>query len=287
MSALDALPSVRASVEALGLRAHKSLGQHFLYDLNLTQKIVRAAGIGPGDMVLEIGPGPGGLTRALLHSGAHVIAVERDPRFAPLLQQLTEASGGALQVRQEDALHLDLAALARPGEPLKIVSNLPYNVGTALLVNWLTQTPRVWSSMTLMFQREVAERVVAQAGDQAYGRLAVLRAAVADAHLLFGVPAATFTPPPKVDSAVVHLVPKAGGACFDDLEALQSVTRAAFGQRRKMLRASLKACAKAAGMDVATWLESAGIDPAARPQTVPPEGFFALARAWRAAQSRR
>ncbi len=284
MTALESLPSVRASVEALGLRAHKSLGQHFLYDRNLTQKIARAAGAGEGDLVLEVGPGPGGLTRALLQSGAQVVAVERDQRFAPLLHALTEASGGALQVRQQDALDLDLSTLHRPGKLLKIVANLPYNVGTALLVNWLESTPLTWASMTLMFQREVAERVVAQADAPGYGRLAVLRAAVAEAHLLFGVPAAAFTPPPKVDSAVVHLVPKPDEERFDDLEALQTITRAAFGQRRKMLRSSLKACARAAGLDVMTWLQDVGIDPATRPQTVPPEGFFALASAWREAQ---
>ena len=280
MTALDALPPVRQSLEALGVQARKSLGQHFLFDLNLTQKIARAAGVDAGDLVLEVGPGPGGLTRALLHSGAQVIAVERDRRFAPLLDELVRASDGALQVRHEDALHLDATTLADASRPLKIVANLPYNVGTALLINWLIAPP-FWASMTLMFQREVAERVVAEPGDPAYGRLAILRAAVAEAHLLFGVPASAFVPPPKVDSAVVQLLPKAAAMRFDDLEALQAVTRAAFGQRRKMLRASLKPCARAAGLCLPDWLEAAQIEPTARPQTVPPENFFALARLFR------
>ncbi len=285
MTALDDLPPVGACVERLGLRAHKSLGQHFLFDLNLTRKIARAAGTGPGELVVEVGPGPGGLTRALLESGAKVIAVDKDTRFAPLLDEINTASDGALDVRYEDALRTNMATLGSHGQPLKIVSNLPYNVGTQLLINWLTAKPLFWTSLTLMFQREVAERIVAKPGSSAYGRLAVLTAAIADAHLLFDIPAAAFSPPPKVDSAVVHLTPKPENDRFADLDALEHVTRAAFGQRRKMLRASLKPCAKAVGLDTGRWLAEAEIAPTNRPEVLPPEAFFALARIWRKAKA--
>ncbi len=281
MSALGDLPPVGVCLERIGLRAHKALGQNFLFDLNLTGKIARAANTGPGDVVIEVGPGPGGLTRALLQSGANVIAVDKDTRFAPILDEINTASDGALRVLYEDALRTDMATLGNAEQPIKIVSNLPYNVGTQLLIGWLKADPVFWTSLTLMFQREVAERVVAAPGSAAYGRLAVLCAAIAEAHLLFDVPAAAFTPPPKVNSAVVHLTPKPHKARFDDLAALEHVTRAAFGQRRKMLRASLKPCAKAAGLDVARWLAEAEIEPTDRPETLAPDRFFALARIWR------
>ncbi len=284
MTTLEDLPSVRACIERHKLRAQKSLGQHFLFDLNLTRKIARAAGVESGDQVIEIGPGPGGLTRALLEHGAAVTAIDMDTRFAPILDEIAEASSAPLQVIYQDALKTDMSAQVEAEHPLKIVSNLPYNVGTQLLIGWLTAKPLFWSSLTLMFQREVAERVVALPGSSAYGRLAVLTAAIADAHMLFGVPAEAFSPPPKVDSAVVHLTPKAPAQRFDDLDALEQVTRAAFGQRRKMLRASLKSIAKTTGLDISDWLSAAKIDPTDRPETLPPQDFFALARLWRQAK---
>ncbi|MDQ7077519.1 MAG: 16S rRNA (adenine(1518)-N(6)/adenine(1519)-N(6))-dimethyltransferase RsmA [Robiginitomaculum sp.] len=197
MTALEALPPVQESLKQAGLWANKSLGQHFLFDLNLTRKIARTAGVEPGDLVVEVGPGPGGLTRALLESGADVIAIDKDTRFAPILERIAKASDPRLEVHYEDALQTDMTKFSKPDQPLKVVSNLPYNVGTALLIDWLSTKPVFWSSLTLMFQKEVAERVVAAPGTSAYGRLAVLCAAVADAHMMFGVPAAAFTPPPQ------------------------------------------------------------------------------------------
>ncbi len=269
-------------LKQFGLHANKSLGQHFLFDLNLTRKIARAAAVESGDVVLEVGPGPGGLTRALLESGASVIAIDKDMRFAPLLENISNAANGRLTWRFEDALKTDESAIVGRDKTFKIVSNLPYNVGTALLIKWLTIAPIAWTSLTLMFQKEVADRVVASAGSPAYGRLSVLCAAITHRHTLFGVPAAAFTPPPKVDSAVVHLTPKPIAERFDDLAGLEQITRAAFGQRRKMLRASLKPVAKAAGLNVENWLETAGVQPTERPETIAPEGFFALTRIWRA-----
>ncbi len=285
MTMLEALPPVQESLKQAGLWANKSLGQHFLFDLNLTRKIARAAGIESGDLVVEIGPGPGGLTRALLESGADVIAIDKDTRFAPILERIAQASGPRLEVHYEDALRMDLSTFAPSEKSIKVVANLPYNVGTALLIDWLSAKPVFWSSLTLMFQKEVAERVVAAPGTSAYGRLAVLCAAVADAHMMFGVPAAAFTPPPKVDSSVVHLTPKPEQDRFDDLDALEQVTRAAFGQRRKMLRASLKSLARTAGLEIASWLTEAEVSPTDRPETLSPQNFFALAQIWRQAQA--
>ncbi len=283
MGALEALPPIGAHLDRFALRANKSLGQHFLFDLNLTRKIVRAAAIGPDDLVVEIGPGPGGLTRALLESGARVIAIDKDQRFSPILNDISAASDGALQVRYEDALRTDMQQFATGENTYKIVSNLPYNVGTQLLVQWLMADPVLWSSMTLMFQKEVAERVVAEPGSSAYGRLAVLCAAIADTHLMFNVPASAFSPPPKVESAVVHITPKAKDNRFCDLAGLGQVTRAAFGQRRKMLRASLKPMIKSTTLSVADWLGAANIDPTARPETLTPEEFICLTRLWKSA----
>lgn len=273
-AALDQLPPLRETLAAHGLMAKKSFGQHFLLDLNITRKIARLAEVGEGDHVIEVGPGPGGLTRALLETGARVTAVEKDPRFVPLLEDLAAAAAGRLAVRLEDALQADEAAIAG-GAPAHVVSNLPYNVGTPLLLKWLTGafTP---ASMTLMFQKEVAERVVAAPGAEAYGRLAVVAAATAQARLVMDVPARAFTPPPKVASAVVRLVPRPDRPDAARLDALQSVTAAAFGQRRKMLRSSLKALGGAA------LCERAGIPPEARAETIPLDGLLALADAWRA-----
>lgn len=254
---------------AHGLQANKGLGQHFLLDLNVTRKIARLSGAGPEDHVIEVGPGPGGLTQALLETGAQVTAVERDGRFLPLLAELGAAFPGRLEVMHEDALKVDEASIAGPAGA-RIVSNLPYNVGTPLLVKWLTGAFRP-RSLTLMFQKEVARRIVAEPGDPDYGRLAVLAAAVTDRRLVLEAPAKAFTPPPKVDSAVVHMVPRrepVGGA---RLEALQRVTAAAFGQRRKMLRAGLRALG---GEELCI---SAAVDPAARPETLDLDGFLRLA----------
>lgn len=269
MTALDQLPPLRDVLAEHGLMAKKSFGQHFLLDLNITRKIARLAGVGAGDHVIEVGPGPGGLTRALLETGAQVTAIEKDPRFIPLLEDLAIAADGALTLRLEDALTADETAIAA-GAPAHVVSNLPYNVGTALLIKWLIGgfTP---ASMTLMFQKEVAERVVAQPGDDAYGRLAVIAAATAEARLVMDVPARAFTPPPKVQSAVVRLVPHAQRLEPARLDALQKVTAAAFGQRRKMLRSSLKA------LGGETLCEAAGVSPEARAETIALEGFLALA----------
>ena len=273
---LEDLPPLRDSLAAHGLMAKKSFGQHFLLDLNVTRKIARLAGPLEGRAVVEVGPGPGGLTRALLEAGARVIAVEKDRRFLPLLEELAAAADGALSVVEADALEVDEAALAAahaPGLPLRIVSNLPYNVGTPLLVKWLVgSTP--WETMALMFQKEVARRIVACPGDADYGRLSVISQAVAHARLELTLPARAFTPPPKVDSAVVVLTPRDDRPGAERLKALETVTAAAFGQRRKMLRSSLKV------MGGDELIAAAGIDPQARAEVIPVDGFLALADAW-------
>ena len=268
---LDQLPPLRETLAEHDLLAKKSFGQHFLLDLNITRKIARLAEVGAGDHVIEVGPGPGGLTRALLETGARVTAIEADPRFAPLLEELSVASGGALTVRLEDALKTDEAAVAA-GAPAHIVSNLPYNVGTPLLIKWLTGafTP---ASMTLMFQKEVADRVAAEPGSEAYGRLSVIAQATSHTAVVMDVPARAFTPPPKVASAVARLTPRADRPASERLDALQRVTAAAFGQRRKMLRSSLKVLG---GADLC---EAAGIAPEARAETIDIPGFLALADA--------
>ena len=271
MSGLDALPPLRDSLDAHGLLARKSLGQHFLLDLNITRKIARLAEVGEGDLVIEVGPGPGGLTRALLETGARVVAVEKDARFLPLLAELADAAPGALVVRHEDALLTAEAAIAE-GRPCAIVSNLPYNVGTPLLIKWLTG-PFTPASMTLMFQKEVAERIVAEPGSEAYGRLAVIAQATSEARLVMDVPARAFTPPPKVASAVVRLVPHSPRPPQPLLDALQQVTAAAFGQRRKMLRASLKPLGGEA------LCQSVGLDAQRRAETLTIAEFLDLAGA--------
>ncbi len=264
------LPSLRDALDAHGLLAKKSFGQHFLLDLNVTRKIVRFAGPFEGRAVIEVGPGPGGLTRALLESDAgRVVLVEKDPRFIPLLSELDDGSG-RLAIVEADALRVTEADLV--DGPAHLVSNLPYNVGTPLLIKWLTG-PWLPHALTLMFQKEVAERIVAQPGDDAYGRLAVITQAICDAKLVMHLPAAAFTPPPKVASAVVHLTPKAERPDRDLLKALERVTAAAFGQRRKMLRSSLKPLG---GADLC---EAAGISPEDRAEVIDLAGFLRLARA--------
>lgn len=271
MSAIADLPPLRQSLEAHGLMADKGLGQHFLLDLNITRKIARLAGPLEGAQVLEIGPGPGGLTRALLEAGAHVTAIEKDPRFLPLLKDLSEAAEGRLKIEMADALKADETALTG-GAPVAIVSNLPYNIGTALLIKWLTGPYRP-ASMTLMFQKEVAQRIVARPGDDAYGRLAVIAQATAQARIVMEAPARAFTPPPKVDSAVVRLDPLDQRPPEDLLAALERVSQAAFGQRRKMLRSSLKVLGGAA------LCEAAGVDPVRRAETLTLDEFKGLAEA--------
>jgi 16S rRNA (adenine1518-N6/adenine1519-N6)-dimethyltransferase len=273
---LEDLPPLREALAEHGLMAKKAFGQHFLLDLNITRKIARLAELPPGARVIEVGPGPGGLTRALLETGAQVTAIEKDQRFRPLLEDLAAAQPGALTLEFADALTVDEAALL-PGAPSHVVANLPYNVGTALLIKWLTGP---WSpaSMTLMFQREVAQRIVAAVDAPAYGRLAVIAQATSHAHIVMDVPARAFTPPPKVESAVVRLTPRADRPSPARLDALQKLTAAAFGQRRKMLRASLK------GLGGEPLIEAAGLNPQARAETVDVAGFLRLADAWIAAR---
>ncbi len=277
MSQIDDLPPLREVVERHGLMAQKSLGQNFLFDLNLTGRIARAAGPLDGETVVEIGPGPGGLTRALLANGAaHVIAIERDRRCLPALAEIAAHYPGRLEVVDGDALAVDLSRLLG-GRQARIVANLPYNIGTPLLVGWLSLDPWPpwWTSLTLMFQREVAERIVATPQQRAdYGRLAVLTGWRCEAKILFDVPKTAFVPQPKITSSVVHLVPRpAPEPC--DRRLLERITLAAFGQRRKMLRQSLKAVMP----EPLPMIEAAGLPPTARAEEIPVQGFVALANA--------
>jgi 16S rRNA (adenine1518-N6/adenine1519-N6)-dimethyltransferase len=283
MSALDELPPLRAVIESMDLWAKKSLGQNFLLDLNLTRRIAREAGPLDGRDVLEIGPGPGGLTRGLLAEGARrVLAIERDERFLPALANINAAADNRLSVVPADALTVDEPALfAQHGltAPVSVAANLPYNVGTAILIKWLTVPawPSWFDSLTLMFQKEVAERIVAPVGGKAYGRLSVLAQWRTRPRILFDVHPSAFVPPPSIVSAVVRLdvIPDPEPA---PLAALEAVTQAAFGQRRKMLRAALKTL----GVDPLPLLEAAGIEPTERAEQVPVSQFLALARAFAA-----
>lgn len=271
----DGLPPLREVIEQHGLQAKKSLGQNFLLDLNLTSKIARSAGDLSRSTVIEVGPGPGGLTRALLmHNARKVIAIERDERCLNALAEVSAHYPGRLEVISGDAMKTDFAALAAEADDVKIVANLPYNIGTELLLRWLTveNWPPFWSSMTLMFQKEVAQRIVASAGDNAYGRLGVLAGWRTRSHIVFDLPPQAFTPPPKVNSAVVHIEPRekllpANGA------TLAKVTEAAFGQRRKMLRQSLKP------IGGERLLAATGIDGTRRAETLDVAEFVALANA--------
>ncbi|MGV0910212.1 16S rRNA (adenine(1518)-N(6)/adenine(1519)-N(6))-dimethyltransferase RsmA [Martelella sp. FOR1707] len=272
MSQIDDLPPLREVLAAHELDAKKALGQNFLLDLNLTQKIARTAGDLEGAHVIEVGPGPGGLTRAILSLGAEKLTViERDERCLPALEEIASHYPGKLEIISGDALKTDFAALAGD-RPVRIISNLPYNVGTQLLVNWLLprQWPPYWQSLTLMFQKEVAQRIVAEAGDNHYGRLGVLSGWRTEARIAFDVPPQAFTPPPKVTSSVVHLTPRAEPTPVA-AAALERVTQAAFGQRRKMLRQSLKSLGGEA------LLAKAGIDPTRRAETLSIAEFCALA----------
>jgi len=276
MGTIDDLPPLRQVIADHGLSARKALGQNFLLDLNLTAKIARSAGDLHDCDVLEIGPGPGGLTRGLLASGARrVLAVEKDARCIPALEQIADAFPGRLEVLQGDALEID--PLTRLTPPVRVVANLPYNIGTELLVRWLTPPdwPPFWQSLTLMFQREVAERIVARPGSKAYGRLAILAQWRAEARITLSLPPEAFTPPPKVSSAVVHLTALPAPRFPADATILSRVVAKAFNQRRKMLRAALKGLAP----DIEDRLIAAGIAPTMRAEQVPLEGFCALARA--------
>ncbi|PRX34997.1 16S rRNA (adenine1518-N6/adenine1519-N6)-dimethyltransferase [Meinhardsimonia xiamenensis] len=274
MSGLDDLPPLREVIARHGLSARKSLGQNFLLDLNLTAKIARVAGDLTEADVLEVGPGPGGLTRALLAAGARrVVAVEKDPRCIPALEEIATVAGGRLEIVQGDAMEFDASRLV---PPVKVVANLPYNVGTALLVHWLTPPdwPPFWESLTLMFQREVAERIVARPGSKAYGRLAILAQWRTEARIAMELPPRAFTPPPKVHSSVVHMKARPEPLAPADPKLLERVVASGFGQRRKMLRAALKGLAP----DIEERLRAAGIAPTARAEEVPIEAWCALAR---------
>ncbi|MFB2595650.1 16S rRNA (adenine(1518)-N(6)/adenine(1519)-N(6))-dimethyltransferase RsmA [Paracoccus sp. p4-l81] len=280
MAAIDGLPPLRAVIAEHGLSAKKQLGQNFLLDLNLTAKIARAAGDLSGADVLEVGPGPGGLTRGLLAEGARrVLAVEKDARCLPALDQIAAAYPGRLTVLNDDALAIDPLAHLTP--PIKVVANLPYNVGTELLIRWLTPPvwPPVWQSLTLMFQKEVAQRITAQPGEGAYGRLAVLAQWRCDARIVMTLPPEAFTPAPKVHSAVVHLTALSQPRYPADAALLSRVVAAGFNQRRKMLRAALKGVAPG----IEDHLAAVGISPTERAENVSIEGFCALARSIAAA----
>lgn len=275
MAAIDNLPPLRDVIATHGLSARKSLGQNFLLDLNLTSKIARQAGDLTECDVLEIGPGPGGLTRGLLAEGARrVLAIEKDQRCMSALEEVAAAYPGRLDVINGDALEVD--PLSHLNAPIRVAANLPYNVGTELLVRWLTpkEWPPYWQSLTLMFQKEVAERIVAQPGSKAYGRLAILAQWRSNARIAIQLPPEAFTPPPKVSSAVVHLEALPEPRFEADPAVLSRVVGAAFNQRRKMLRASLKSVAP----DMEDRLVAAGIKPTDRAEVVSLEAFCALAR---------
>jgi 16S rRNA (adenine1518-N6/adenine1519-N6)-dimethyltransferase len=280
VSAIDDLPPLREVIRRHDLAAKKSLGQNFLLDLNLTAKIARTAGPFDDTTFVEIGPGPGGLTRALLALGAkRVVAIERDRRAMGALAEIAERYPDRLEVVEGDALDIDVSSLLR-GEKARIVANLPYNIATPLLVGWLTleRWPPWYDRLVLMFQREVAERIVAAPNSKSYGRLSVLAQWRTASKILFDIPPQAFVPAPKVTSSVVELIPRADPlAC--DADALQRVTEAAFGQRRKMLRQSLKSL----GGDPIALLGAAGIAETERAENVSVEGFVALTRAFSAA----
>jgi len=275
MSAIDDLPPLREVIRQHALSARKSLGQNFLLDLNLTARIARAAGPLEDATIVEVGPGPGGLTRALLALGArHVIAVERDQRALPALEDISRRYPGRLEIVCADAQHFDPRPLIGATKA-KIVANLPYNIATALLIDWLSiePWPPWYDMMVLMFQREVAERIVARENEEAYGRLGVLANWRAETKILFDIAPTAFVPQPKVTSSLVRLVPRQlPEPC--DRRSLEQVTAAAFGQRRKMLRQSLKSLS----VDPARLAAAADVDPSRRAETIPVSGFVAMAR---------
>jgi len=276
MSTIDTLPALREVIATHNLSAKKSLGQNFLLDLNLTAKIARLAGDLHGSDVLEIGPGPGGLTRGLLVEGARrVLAIEKDPRCMAPLAEIAAHYPDRLEVLNADALNIDVTKHLTP--PIRIAANLPYNVGTELLVRWLTPAdwPPFWQSLTLMFQKEVAQRIVAQPGSKKYGRLAILSQWRATPQIVMELPPEAFTPAPKVHSAVVHITALPEPRFPADPKVLSRIVAAGFNQRRKMLRAALKGVAP----DIETHIISAGLKPTDRAEQISIEGFCALARA--------
>ncbi|MEZ5897060.1 MAG: 16S rRNA (adenine(1518)-N(6)/adenine(1519)-N(6))-dimethyltransferase RsmA [Parvularculaceae bacterium] len=270
-----ALPPLREVIVRYDLGAKKALGQHFLLDLNLTAKIARAAQVGPGDRVLEIGPGPGGLTRSLLEAGASLTVIERDARCIAALEEIAAAFPARLTIIEGDAMAADERALA-DSATIKIVANLPYNISTELLIKWLRanhlRAPPLWSMMALMFQKEVADRILAPPGTKTYGRLSVLAQAASRPSRAFNLPASAFTPPPKVASAVVTFLPSA--APLDDIKQLERVTQFAFSQRRKMLRSSLRGMW---GDDVEAVLGACGIEPTRRAEELSVDDYLRLA----------
>jgi 16S rRNA (adenine1518-N6/adenine1519-N6)-dimethyltransferase len=276
MAQIDELPPLRDVIRRHGLTARKSLGQNFLLDLNLTSRIARAGGALDGVTVVEVGSGPGGLTRALLAEGARrVIAIERDDRAIAALEEIGAHYPGRLTIVPGDALEFDSRAEIA-GEPARVIANLPYNIATPLLIGWLTTEPWPpwYDALVLMFQREVAERIVAAPGGKSYGRLSVLANWRCETRLMFDVSPAAFVPPPRVTSSVVRLVPRAAPPPCD-AHALQRVTEAAFGQRRKMLRK----CLRSLGVETSALLAAAEIEPTARAENIEVEGFVRLARA--------
>ncbi|MDG2190494.1 MAG: 16S rRNA (adenine(1518)-N(6)/adenine(1519)-N(6))-dimethyltransferase RsmA [Paracoccaceae bacterium] len=280
MSTIDNLPPLREVITAHQLTARKSLGQNFLLDLNLTAKIARQAGDLSACDILEIGPGPGGLTRGLLSEGARkILAIEKDNRCLPALEEIEKAFPGRLQVINEDALRLDPTQYLTA--PIRIISNLPYNVGTELLIRWLTPPnwPPFWKSLTLMFQKEVAQRIVAQPGSKAYGRLAILAQWRSEVKIVLNLPPDAFTPPPKVSSAVIHLEALPAPRYEANQKVLESLVAAAFNKRRKMLRSALKGLSP----EIEDHLKAAGLSPTERAEQVSLEGFCALARQLEAA----
>jgi len=284
----DGLPPLREVIATHGLSAKKSLGQNFIFDLNLTRRIARAASV-EGATVLEIGPGPGGLTRALIAEGAaRVIAVERDARCLPALAAIAAAKPGRLDIVEADALELDEAALLKrlhAGGRVQVAANLPFNVGTALLIKWLSvkNWPPWWARLTLMFQKEVAQRICALPGDEAYGRLSVLARWRAETRILFDVSRNAFVPPPSVTSAVLRIEPLPSPRCEAELADLEAVTAAAFGQRRKMLRGSLKTLVG----DTETLLTRAGVAGTSRAEELELSQFCSLARTYEEMRQRK
>lgn len=286
MMSIESLPPLRDIIAEHGLSADKRFGQNYLLDINLTRKIARLCELTDSSIIFEVGPGPGGLTRALLLEGAHkVIAIEKDARFIDALQSLKQASDERLDLVNADALRINETEMISPGSEAIVSSNLPYNIGTALLIKWLEADPIWWKRLVLMFQREVANRITADVGQSDYGRLSILTAARSQARMGLTVPARAFTPPPKVDSAVVVIDPLPVVDRFEDIEALGIITASAFGQRRKTLRKSLASAASQTSATSEEILEQAGLDPSARAETIAPAGFFELARCWRAVRN--
>ena len=274
---IEALPTIRQLADSMEMRARKSLGQNFLFDLNLTRRIARSAGILSGTTI-EIGPGPGGLTRALLLEGAcHLIAIEKDRRAINLLGGLTQAAGERMSLIEADAMQIAVWDLGIG--PRRIIANLPYNIATPLLTSWLSHA-HAFESLTLMFQREVAQRITSSPGDSSYSRLSVLTTWLADSKILFDIPPSAFVPPPKVNSSIVQIVPLPAPRFPCSQLALETITRIAFSQRRKMLRSSLK------NIGGENLLRAAAIDPKKRPQEINIEEFCRLANLYEAEKNK-